>query len=275
LGVFFGLASAASWGAGDFSGGLASRRCSVYSVVLISQLVGLGLLATLALVLAEPLPPPVDLLWGGAAGVIGTIGLVALYRGLALGRMGVVAPMAAVVTAVIPLLYGLFLEGMPAAPQLAGFGLALVAVWLVSRSDGGRIIQWRELGLPLVAGLGFGFFLIVIDHTSQAALLWPLVAARIASIGLLLTVIALSRQRALPAARQLPLVVLSGLFDAGGNAFYALAAQAGRLDVAVMLSSLYPAMTVLLARVLLKERLARLQAIGVGAALVAVVLIAS
>jgi drug/metabolite transporter (DMT)-like permease len=275
LGAFFGLASAISWGTGDFSGGLASRRCPVYTVVLISQFVGLALLTGLALLLVEPLPSQADFLWGGLAGVAGTVGLVALYRGLAVGRMGLVAPVAAMVTAVVPLLYGLFLEGMPAAPQLAGFGLALAAVWLVARSDGTGAMHRRELGLPLVAGLGFGLFLIVIDHTSRSALLWPLVAARIASTGLLFAVIILAKQRASPAARQLPLIALAGLFDTGGNAFYALAAQAGRLDVAAVLSSLYPATTVLLARLLLKERLARLQAIGVGTALVAVVLIAS
>ena len=275
MGIFFGLASAACWGAGDFSGGLASRRGSVYSVVLISQLVGLALLTGLALLFAEPLSSQADLLWGGVAGVAGTIGVLALYRGLAVGRMGVVAPLAAVVTVIVPLLYGLFMEGMPPVPQLAGFGLAIVAVWLVSHNNGERIGGWWELGLPLVSGLGFGLFLIIIDYTSEAALLWPLVAARIASIGLLLVVIALARQRALPGIRQLPLVVLAGILDTGGNAFYALAARAGRLDVAVMLSSLYPATTVLLARFLLKERLARLQLIGVGVALAAVLLIAS
>ena len=275
MGIFFGLASAVSWGAGDFSGGLASRRCSVYSVVLIAQLVGLALLAGLALVLAEPFPSYTDLLWGAMAGVAGTVGVVALYHGLATGRMGLVAPLAAVVTAVVPLLYSFFLEGMPAVPQLAGFGLALAAVWLVSRSDGTGAIHRRELGLPLLAGLGFGIFLIVIDHTSESALLWPLVAARVASTGLLLVIVLLLQRRALPAAGQLPLIALAGLFDTGGNAFYALAAQAGRLDVAAMLSSLYPAMTVLLARLVLRERLARLQALGVVAALAAVVLIAA
>jgi drug/metabolite transporter (DMT)-like permease len=274
LGIGFGLASAASWGAGDFSGGVATRRSNVYGVVIVSQAVGLVLLLALALLLAEPLPAANDLLWGAAGGMAGGIGAVALYRGLAVGRMGVVAPVAAVVSAGVPVAFGLFLEGLPAAPQLLGFALAFVAVWFVSRSGEGAQILLRELALPLAAGVGFGVFFIAIDHVSERAILWPLVGARIASLTMLLAVAALLRQRATPARGHLPLIALVGLFDAGGNAFYALAAQAGRLDVAAVLGSLYPAATVLLARFVLKERIARQQWLGVAAALAAVVLIA-
>ena len=275
LGAIFGLAAAASWGAGDFSGGVAARRSQVYTVVLVSELVGLLLLAGLALLLAEPIPPPVDFLWAGAAGIAGTLGLLALYRGLARGRMGVVAPIAAVVSAAVPLIFGSFLEGVPAAPQLLGFGLALVAVWLLSRTGERARIQGYELGLPLLAGLGFGLFLVGIDHVSDTAILWPLAAARTASIAMLLAVLTLARQREKRALTHLPLMVLAGLCDTAGNAFYALAAQVGRLDVAAVLSSLYPVATVLLARFVLQERLTRRQGIGVLAALLAVVLIAS
>jgi drug/metabolite transporter (DMT)-like permease len=273
--VLLGLASAVSWGAGDFSGGLASRRGDVYGVVLVSQAVGLGLLAGLALLLAEPLPPTADLLWAAGAGLAGGLGLLALYRGLALGRMGVVAPVGAVVSAALPALFGLWIEGLPPALRLAGFGLALVAVWLVSRPGDGGPVRRRELALPLLAGLGFGLFLIVVDRLSETAVLWPLAAARLASIAMLAATVLARRRRALPAAGALPLILLVGLFDTGGNAFYALAARAGRLDVAAVLSSLYPAITVLLARSILKEQVAARQWLGVAAALVAVVLIAS
>jgi drug/metabolite transporter (DMT)-like permease len=275
LGAVFGLVAAASWGTGDFSGGLAARRSHAYLVVIVSGTVGLLLLIGLALLLAEPLPSPTDLAWGGAAGIAGAIGLVSMYHGLAVGRMGVVAPVTAVVTATIPLLLGLCLEGIPARQQLLGFGLALVAVWLISRTGDGAGVQMGELRLPLVAGLGFAFFLIVIGRVSETAVLWPLAAARLASTGVLLIVAALVRPSDKPAASQLPLMALAGLFDTGGNAFYALAAQVGRLDTAAVLSSLYPAFTVLLARFLLKERLTHQQWAGVTAALVAVVLIAS
>jgi drug/metabolite transporter (DMT)-like permease len=274
-GVFLGLASAASWGAGDFSGGLASRRGDVYDVVLVSQAVGLGLLVGLALLLVEPLPPAGDLLWAAGAGLAGGLGLLALYRGLALGRMGVVAPVAAVVSAALPALFGLWTEGLPSTLRLAGFGLALVAVWLVSRPEDGGPVRRQELTLPLLAGLGFGFFLIVVDRLSETAVLWPLAAARLASITML-AVTVLARQRPpLPVVRSLPLLLLVGLFDTAGNAFYALATRAGRLDVAAVLSSLYPAITVLLARSILREQVAARQWLGVAAALVAVVLIAS
>jgi drug/metabolite transporter (DMT)-like permease len=275
LSVVFGLTAAASWGAGDFSGGLASRRSPVYIVVIGSGAVGLLLLVGMALLLAEPLPLLVDLAWGFSAGITGALGLAALYRGLAAGRMGVVAPMAAVVTASIPLVFGLLLEGVPAAQQLLGFGVALVAVWLISRTGGGARVQVRELILPLLAGLGFAFFLVAIGHVSETAVLWPLVAAKFSSLVAVLVVAALARQWQRVDARQVPLMALAGLLDTGGNAFYALAAREGRLDTAAVLSSLYPAATVLLARLLVKEQIARTQWLGVIAALLAVVLIAS
>ena len=274
-GILLGLASAASWGAGDFSGGLAARRGSAFGVVLVSQAIGLLLLIGLALLLAEAVPSPADLLWGGAAGLTGGLGLVALYQGLATGRMGVVAPVAAVVSAIVPVLYGLWAEGLPAVPQMLGFALALLAVWLVSRTgDGGRT-QLVDLILPTLAGLGFGVFLILIGRVSTGGVLWPLAAARMASIPTLLLIATLTRQRVAQGTRNLPLVTLVGMLDSSGNAFYALAAQAGRLDVAAVLSSLYPAGTVLLARLLLKEPVSHPQWLGVAAALVAVVLIAS
>ena len=275
LGTIFGLAAAASWGAGDLSGGLATRRSHAFIVVIVSGSVGLILLTGLALLLAEPLQSPADPLWGGAAGIAGAIGLVALYQGLAVGRMGIVAPLTAVVTAAAPLIFGLLFEGVPAGHQLLGFALAFIAVWLISRTGDGAGMQAREVVLPLVAGLGFAFFLIVIGAVSERAVLWPLAAAKFTSTSLLFIAVALSRQREKLDARQLPLMALAGLFDTGGNAFYALAAQVGRLDAAAVLSSLYPAVTVLLARFLLKERLAHQQWLGVIAALVAVVLIAS
>lgn len=274
LGVGFGLAAASSWGAGDYCGGLASRRTNAFGVVMVSQFVGLVLLSILALLLAEPFPTLTDTAWAMIAGLGGAVGLSALYHGLAAGPMGVVAPVAAVVSVILPLIFGLFLEGMPGLPQLLGFGLALCAVWFITRAGGGSRIQARDLVLPVVAGLGFGVFFILIDHVSAATVLWPLATARVASVSALLIVILLKRQPARPAAGQLPLVLISGLFDTGGNAFYALATRTGRLDIAAVLSSLYPAVTATLAWLILKERLSRLQGVGLALAMIAVVLIA-
>jgi len=274
LAVIYGLASAISWGAGDFSGGIATRRNSVYIVVFGAQAVGIMALIIVAMLLAEPFPLARDMLYGGVAGIAGNIGLVALYRGLATGRMGVVAPVAAVVTALVPILAGLLTEGLPATQQITGFGLALTAVWLISRSGSEAPITLPELGLPLLAGVNFGLFFILIDQVSRGAVLWPLVAARLASLFLLLGIVMLTQQRDMPTRRQLPIIILAGLLDTGGNAFFALATQTGRLDISAVLSSLYPASTILLAWLILKERLLPRQWIGVGAALVAVVLIA-
>jgi drug/metabolite transporter (DMT)-like permease len=200
---------------------------------------------------------------------------MALYTGLARGRMGIVAPITAVVAAFFPVIVGILNEGLPSPQRLVGFGIALMAIWFLSRAGNGAVIRLSELALPTVAGLGFGLFYIFIDRVSHAAVLWPLVAARIASIGMLSILIAVRRQREVPAANQLLIIALAGTFDAGGNAFFALATQVGRLDISAVLASLYPAATVLLAWLILKERLVRQQWLGVIAALIALVLIAS
>ncbi len=273
--IVWGLASAASWGLGDFGGGLAAKRGHVYSVVIPSNAVGIAVLSGLALLRAEPVPLAADIRWAVAAGVCGGIGVVALYRGLANGRMGVVAPVSAIVTAILPILFGLFTQGLPAAQRVAGFGAALVAVWFVSRTGQATTLQLRDLGISSLAGLGFGGFLIFMAQVQSSSILWPLTFARSASLLLMLTAVALTRQKALPARSQLLLPALVGLLDTGGNAFYLLAAHAGRLDIAAVLSSLYPAETVLLAWFLLKEPISRIQSIGIAITLVAIGLIAA
>jgi drug/metabolite transporter (DMT)-like permease len=273
--TFFGLASSLSWGAGDFGGGLASKRSPVYGVAIVSQLVGLVLVTALALVLSIPMPAPGSLVWGGLAGVFSAVGLVSLYRGLSTGRMGVVAPVSAVVSAAVPALYGAFLEGQPTPRQLLGFAVAFVAIWLVSRTAGGGPVRLAELGLGTLAGLGFGGFLILLDRASNVDILWSLAVVKGVSTALLLGIALLARQTRMPSTGNLPLVLLTGALDSGGNLLYALASRMGRLDIAAVLSSLYPAVTVLLARLLLKESLSRAQWVGAAAALAAVALIAA
>lgn len=272
--ALFGLASAASWGTGDFAGGLATKKTSAYIVVLISQIVGLILLTALALLMGEPFPHPSDMLRGVMGGLAGLVGLLALYQGLSRGRMGVVAPIAAVITTLPPVFVSIWLEGWPGSQPLAGFIVAVVGVWLISRTQDEGGIARQDLILAGVAGLGFGLFYIFLDQVSEGAVLWPLVGARLASVTLLTVVIvAVLRPRAKPTLRQLPIMALAGLGDTGGNAFFLLAAQAGRLDVAAVLSSLYPATTVILAWLVLRERLQGAQWWGVAAALLAVILI--
>jgi drug/metabolite transporter (DMT)-like permease len=274
LAIIFGLTSALTWGAGDFSGGMATRRSSVYTVIIVSQVVGMILLAGLALLWQEAWPSAGDLVWAAAAGLAGAVGLLALYSGLAGSRMGIVAPLAAVTSAGLPVIVALFTEGLPRPLQLAGFGLALLAVWFLSHSGGNGRIQLQELILPVTAGIGFALFFILIDRVSEGAVFWPLVAARLASVSVLALFMLIRRKPIKPSRSQLPLMALAGILDSGGNLFFLLAAQAGRLDIAAVLSSLYPASTVFLAWLVLQERLDKRQWWGVAAALVALVLIA-
>lgn len=271
--IFLGLASAISWGAGDFSGGLASKRTSVYSVVALSQFVSMVLLIFAGFILPEENIYTQDIILGALAGVCVATGLVALYTGLARDKMGVVAPVTAVVAAIVPVIFSIFLEGLPQPQQILGFGIALISIWLITRTDQNSKFQLGDLKLPIFAGVGFGLFFVLIERVSDNAIWWPLVSARITSICLVLVAAVLIQKLEIPNAYQLPIIALAGIFDTGGNVFYALATRFGRLDIAAILSSLYPAATVILAWIILKERLTLYQWIGVVMVLLAVLFI--
>jgi drug/metabolite transporter (DMT)-like permease len=272
--VVFGLAASLFWGSGDFSGGLASRRDNASSVVFAAYAVGAILLIALALIWREPFPSPLSLLWGGLAGIMGTIGLVAFYRALAIGRMGIIAPVSAILTAGLPVLFSAFTQGLPSLLQVGGFVLALIAIGLISRPERaqGRPVG---IGLALLAGCAFGCFFILISRVSATSTFWPLAAARLVSMLFLLIVGRFQLRKMLPKRTVAPLVVLTGAFDAIGNAFFVLATHIGRLDVAAVLSSLYPAATVLLAAIVVRERVTRIQSLGILCALVAIPLISA
>jgi drug/metabolite transporter (DMT)-like permease len=189
--------------------------------------------------------------------------------------MGMVAPTTAVIGAAIPVAFGLLFEGLPGIQQLAGLILAFLAVWLVSAAGRSVRVPFSNLGLPLSAGSMFGLFFILMGQVSPGTVFWPLVAARAASLSTLFLVAIFRRDIRLPVRRQVPLIALAGILDAGGNIFYTLAAQVGRLDIAAMLSSFYPASTVLLARVVLKEVISPRQWAGLSVALIAILLITS
>jgi drug/metabolite transporter (DMT)-like permease len=272
--VIFGLAASLCWGSGDFSGGLASRRANASSVVLAAYAVGFVLLVTLALIWKEPFPGPLDLLWGGLAGVAGVLGLLSFYSALSRGKMGIAAPVSAVLTAALPVLFSAFTAGLPTLFQLGGFVLALLAIWLISRPQRTKGPP-QGIGLALLAGCGFGCFFILISRVNPASTFWPLVVARFTSVFVLLVMMRLRRMPILPGMTVAPLVALAGILDAIGNAFFVLAAHSGRLDVAAILSSLYPAATVLLAALVLRERVTRIQAIGILLVLLAIPLISA
>lgn len=272
--VIFGLLSAMTWGAGDFCGGLSAKRAHVYTVVLVAEFVGAALLAVLALAFGEALPDLPHLLWAGAGGVVGVVGLLALYLGLASGHMGIVAPLSAVIAGVVPITAAILTDGWPAPAQIVGFLAALVAVWLLAGGSG-RTVSRAELGYAALAGLGFGLYFVLIDQaTAAGGVYWNLTFARTLGGLVLVGVVLATRKPLLPGRAVLPVNMLAGALDATGNLFFGLATLSGRLDVAAVLASLYPGMTVLLAWALLGQKLNRPQAIGVAAALAAIVLIA-
>lgn len=272
--ILFGLAASLCWGSGDFSGGLASRRTSASSVVTAAYAVGFVLLVGLALIWREPAPSWIDIVWGALAGLVGAIGLISFYSALSIGRMGIAAPISAVLTAALPVLFSAFTVGLPGAAQLSGFILALLAIGFISRPEQAKG-RPEGIGLALLAGCGFGCFFILISRVNHSETFWPLAVARFSSVLFLLIVLGLRRQEIRPRLGVAPLVLLAGVLDALGNAFFLLAAHVGRLDVAAVLSSLYPAATVVLAAIVLRERVTRVQSIGILLALVAVPLISA
>lgn len=272
--VIFGLAASLCWGSGDFSGGLASRRTNVSSVVIAAYAVGFVLMVTLALIWKEPFPDSWDLLWGALAGVAGVLGLLSFYSALSTGQMGIAAPVSAVLTATLPVLFSAFTAGLPTLLQLGGFVLALLAIALIARPERTKGPP-KGIGLALLAGCGFGCFFILISRVNPAATFWPLAVARFTSVCVLLMLMRLRRKPILPERTGVPLIVLAGILDAIGNAFFVLAAHSGRLDIAAILSSLYPAATVLLAALVLRERVTRIQAIGILLVLLAIPLISA
>jgi drug/metabolite transporter (DMT)-like permease len=277
--ALFGLAASLCWGSGDFSGGLASRRINASSVVIAGYTVGFVLLLALALLWREPFPALVDVLWGGLAGLAGGLGLIAFYTALASGKMGIAAPVSAVLTAMLPVLFSALTAGLPGPLRLGGFALALLAIVLISRPEHVAEERPQGIGLAVLAGFAFGCFFVLISRVSPGATFWPLAVARLTSVVSLLAVMLLRQRQMrslLSGVRKVaPLVLLAGTLDAMGNVFFVLAAHSGRLDVAAVLSSLYPAATVLLAAFVLREHVTRIQTAGVLLALLAIPLISA
>jgi drug/metabolite transporter (DMT)-like permease len=277
MATLLALASAVVYGMADFAGGMASRRAAAAAVVALSQ--GAGLVAVLLLLpwLGGD-PEPADLGWGAAAGVAGAAGLLLFYRSLAAGVMSVVAPVTAVSAAALPVLGGLLLGERIGPLAAAGIALALAAVVLVAAEDGLASLRNARLGTvapALAAGAGFGLFFVVLDRTGDDSGLTPLAAARVVSV-LLVGGLALATGRSLRVSRRvLPVVLLAGVGDMTANALFLVATQVGgQLAITGVLASLYPASTVLLAQVVLRERLAGAQRAGLAVAAAAVVLIA-
>lgn len=275
LGPLLALTASLSWGIGDFLAGLASRRLPLLTVLVVSQAAGLATIGAVLLVRAEGPPGARYLAYAALAGVAGAIGLAALYRGLAVGSMSVVAPITAT-AAVVPVAAGLVTGERPSALQGAGIALALGGVALAAREarPGGRGRGVATgVGLALVAALAFGLLLVALGAASEGDALWATLAMRSTSFGLLAATALAVRPSMSLGERDLPALFAIGVLDTAGNALFALASTESLLSVAAVLAQVYPVVTVLLARLVLGERIARPQQVGVAAALVGVALI--
>ena len=274
LSILFGLGAALAWGAADFTGGLASRRTGAYRAALYAEFFGLLFIVTAAFFIEDPLPGWPALALALVAGAIGTTGLLALFRSVIHGKMSIAMPVSALLAAALPVLVGSLIEGFPGPIIFLGFVIALSAIWLISQEDGkdGRFLaRLSDLRLPLLAGIGFGSFFILMDIAARETTLWPMLASR-AGGTIIVAIYMLFRRDSWRIGRDVwPVLVLNGFLDVGGTTFYVLASQAGRLDVAAVISSLFPGTTVILAALVLKERISSSQSIGILLALTAIV----
>ena len=271
MAVGFSLAAGLCWGTSDFSGGYASRRSNSFLVTALAHGSGLVLMLVLALSANTALPSTSSRLWAAAAGGSGGLALLIFYRALSKG-MGLVAPVAAVLGAAIPAAFTMITDGLPGKLGLAGFFLAGLGIWLISRPDGSG--NYRGVLMAALAGTGFAGFFLCISRTGESSPLWSAVFSRVASF-LLVGAIVLFRREKGPLLRpDATLAVFAGCLDVTGTALFIRANQTGRLDSVVVLSSLYPALTVLLAWFFLKEQFTRWKTVGILAAVAAVPLIA-
>ena len=271
--ISFSLAAAFAWGVGDFTGGQAAKLRNVFAVVIIADIAGLVLMLALALGRGEALPSRHGMIMAALAGVVGGAGLTAFYRALSLGRVGLNASVTAVLAVALPVLFGVFTEGLPKPLQLAGFALALLSIALISLSDLAAGPP-RGFGLAVLAGAGFGGFLILSKLAGDHGLFWILTVIRVASLALVLIIFWSTEKRWLPSWSGWRLATVAGILDVLGNLFYVLATRAGRMDVSAVLSSLYPAVTIALAIIFLHERMSLPQKFGIAGALAATVLLA-
>lgn len=281
MAILLALGAAASWGAADFLGGLAGRRHgpgSEVGITIWSQALGLVILAAIAFVVPAGPASGADLLWGALAGVGGGIGVALLYRGLAVGRMAVVAPITAAGASALPVVAGVALGEVPSALASAGVAVALTAIVLVSRpgdevAAGDRTGPRAGLLEAAGAGLGFGIVLIALDRTGADSGLVPLLPMK-ATAAVVVALVGVARRRPL-VVRAPSAITVIGVLDAAAITAYLLASRIGLLPVVAVVGSLYPAGTVLLARTVLGERLTRTQLAGLALALVGVSVIAA
>jgi drug/metabolite transporter (DMT)-like permease len=290
LPVTFSLGSVFTWGTSDFLGGYAVRRANAFQFTTLAHACGTLFMAALAVTNHSAFPSSTSVFWALAAGLSGGAALAIVYRALASGRMGLAAPVAAVVSDGIPTLFAILTEGLPRTIQLAGFVFAGIGLWLISRPE--NQTRPEGLGLAVLAAIGFAGFFLCVKQAGNAAALWTAGLARFASFVLTGAIVLVLRKRKQNTERveakvsspnsaisldlrSATVAMIAGCLDVSGSALFIRASQIGRLDVSVVISSLYPAITVLLARLVLHEHFSCWRTIGMLAAMAAVPMIAA
>ncbi|ADI13478.1 DMT family transporter [Truepera radiovictrix] len=288
MAVIFALSTALAFGIGDFLGGFAAKRVPALVVSLLSQAAALFVFGFVALFVRDELPGGAVLAWGVAAGLALGLGHLYYYRGLSLGQMGIVATDTAVWSALVPVAAGLLLGERPSLLALWGIGTVIVALGLVSRSDGqgGGDTQFtRRVGISawrasqpgrlegILAGVGYGLFFIGLDQTGTGNPLWPQLAAVAGSLVVLGLAALVVRPPLRTGFAQWPLLVAIGVIQATGFVTFILATQTGLLSIVAVLAALSPLPTMILARLVLAQRLTRIQLLGVVMALVGIALV--
>ncbi len=282
--ILLGLTAAVLYGSGDFLGGMAARRTHVLTVLMLAETA--GVIVALAAAAMSPGPAHLaGLAWGISAGLVGGLGLIIFYIGLATGPMSVVAPVSGLVSTVLPVGVALAEGERPAVSVYAGALLCLVAIVLASSAAGtsaarrpSRPGPGRAIAYGMVSGASFGLFFLLIRNAGQSGELWPVAAGRIGELAAVLAATAVAGRglRPRPADRWLLLAAASaGVIDVAANICYVAATRTGMFGLAVVLASLYPGVTVLLARVVLGERLRWVQRAGLGLAAIGILLVAA
>jgi uncharacterized membrane protein len=275
MAIILALCAASVFGVADYCGGRAARSVSPMVVTVLGQSAGFVVLLAAALLVGSEMPPLSDWLWGGIAGIAGASGLLAFYRAMGSGFMTVVAPISAVTSTALPVVFGLSTGERPGVLALLGIPIALVAVALISDVLGPnhRRAPRKILMFALVSGMAFGTVYVILGNTNDDGGLWPVVAMRMASIPFMTIVMLFARRRPSEAKGSLPIVFASGILDSTANALYLLAAREGLVSIVATINSFYPASTLLLATKLDRERIHRPQILGLMIAVMALLLI--
>jgi drug/metabolite transporter (DMT)-like permease len=274
IGALIALFSAVLFGGGDFYGGLAARRDRPFQVLALSSTIATLLMVALAFLWGEAWPSWPAVFWAALAGISGAIGLVALYRGLSIGKAAIVSPVSGVLAAMLPVGLAGLTSGLPGPLQLAGFAVALPGIWLVSANS---TVKYDDkigpsFGMGILAGFAFGLFFIFLARVPSGDIFGPMAVAKCAAACGSFLLVAVARLKVPDVRKNVPLI-LAGILDPMANTLYFVALRMTRLDIAAVLSSLYPAVTVLMSRWILKEKIKQGQWVGLILCVVSIGLI--